>query len=421
MLNGKILIGITLLLLVVSMFSSNVDVVASKDMYEKKLCGDLEEMDISGSAKDSLLYMVRQSRLQYLREHEDVLSNNIGPYHSYEEMTDLLHELESNYSDTMMLSSLGRTYEGREIWMVKLSDDVEMDEEEEPDVLLMGAHHGNEKPSFEVLIYFIVHVVENYGRMNTDDDMDGLLNEDPIDGVDNDGDGMVDEDPSEDRVRDVVNNTEIYIIPMVNPDGVEAGTRKNRSPNHGPFGFRREITSYGVDLNRNYNYHWFFLYLFPGRYLGATHYDDRSNVYRGEYPFCESETRAVKRFVDTHSVVISVSYHTYGELILYPWGYTTRSPWDKDVFVSIGENISNINKYFLTQSVYLYPTLGDADDWLYGRKGVIAYTIELGRSYAPGDPEVVSEMCFTHVGVNLYVCEVSHSIFSYGKNCFGSH
>ena len=95
---------------------------------------------------------------------------------------------------------------------------------------------------------------------------------------------------------------------------------------------------------------------------------------------------------------------------MYPWGYTRFPAKDKPLFVSIGENISQINKYTLSQSVHLYPTLGDACDWLYGRKGVIPYTIELGRSYAPNDPEILLDMSITHVGVNLYACERSEEL-----------
>jgi murein tripeptide amidase MpaA len=174
-------------------------------------------------------------------------------YYTYDEMTILLQQLAQNHSEFMHLESLGTTFQGRDIWLVKLSDNV-ADDEAEPEVLLMGAHHGDEKPSFEVLIYFIKYVAEKANMPNTDDDGDGLINEDMFDGIDNDGDGAVDEDPSEDRVRTILNETEIYIIPMVNPDGVEFEWRKNRAPNYGPDGTASYITSYGVDLNRNYGF-----------------------------------------------------------------------------------------------------------------------------------------------------------------------
>jgi carboxypeptidase T len=316
----------------------------------------------------------------YLKEitNPAVSQTTTGLYHTYEEMTVLLHNLAENHSDIMSLFSIGTTFEGRDLWMVKLSDNVNQ-EENEPGVLLMGAHHGNEKPSYEVLIYFIEFMIENYEN-NTND------------------------------VREVINNTQIFILPMVNPDGVEAGTRKNREPNYGPFGLKSEITSIGVDLNRNYGYKWFLLFFFPQWYLGSTDYHDTSEVYRGERPFSEKETQAIRGFVDTHEIAICITYHTYGELVMYGWGYTTRPIKDQAVAISIGENITRINNYTLEPETDLYPTLGDVCDWLYGEHDVLSFTIELAKSYAPSNPGILVKICSTHANVNLYVCQRSESL-----------
>jgi hypothetical protein len=257
--------------------------------------------------------------------------------------------------------------------MVKLSDHVGEDEDE-PEVFFMGAHHGNEKPSYEVLIFFIQFIVDHYENKTS-------------------------------NVQEVINNTELYILPMVNPDGVETITRKNCAPNYGPFGLQKKVTSIGVDLNRNYNYKWFYYFLNPWRYYRATSLTDRSNVYLGESPFCENETQAIKSFIETHHIIISLSYHTSGELVLYPWGYTQNPPNDKLVFVSIGENISKFNNYTLAQGIELYPTLGDFDDWGYGDHGIFSFTIELGTEQVTSDPQDLLEMCKSHVNVNLYVCQ----------------
>ena len=333
-------------------------------------------------------------------------------YYNYQNMTDLFFNLVANNSEIMLLESLGTTYEGREIWMVKLSDNVN-ENEEEPGIFLMGAHHGNEKPSYEVLIYFIKHMVENYYKKNTDDDKDGLLNEDIIDGFDNDGDGLIDEDPSEDRVREIINNTQIFLIPMVNPDGVEfgeKGSRKNRVPNHGPFGFKKEITSYGVNLNRNYGYDWIYYYLFPFNYNLFSNLLDRSPNYRGPHPFSENETKAIRSFVENHKINISLSYHTYSEIMFYPWYHTSKLTPDEDLFISIGENMSRINKYpLLTGRKYIIPryggTLGTVENWLYGKYKIIAFTMELCKTRAPTDPAVVFDTCLKNIGVDLYICE----------------
>jgi carboxypeptidase T len=363
---------------------------------------------LNSSTSENKVAHVRESKLHELQNNLPTVTD-AGIYHTYDEMTTYLKTLESNNPDIMRLSSLGKTYEDRDIWLGKLSDNVS-DTEDEPEVLLMGAHHGNEKPSYEVLIYFIQHMIQNYSLKNTDNDGDGKVNEDPIDGKDNDQDKYIDEDPSEERVREVINNTEIYLIPMLNPDGVEAGTRKNRAPNYGSFGFNKKITSYGVDLNRNYGHRWFFLFFFPKFYSGATSYGYNSSVYRGEKPFCEVETQAVKQLVNNRNFKLCLTYHTYGQLILYPWGYTRFPAKDKRTFESIGKDIKKINNYTLSQSVYLYPTIGDATDWLYGKRGVLSYTIELGTEFAPTNPETLKQICITHVGVNLFICEKAEMI-----------
>lgn len=345
---------------------------------------------------------------------ENTSTTNGYEYYTYPKMTSLLHNLSENHSDIMTLSSLGKTYEGRDIWMVKLSDNPSVDEDE-PGVLLMGAHHGNEKPSYEVLIYFINYVLERYSMEETDDDGDGQINEDIIDGFDNDNDGKIDEDPSEERVRNAVDNTQIYIIPMVNPDGVSYNWRKNREPNYGADGTNDEITSYGVDLNRNYGYMWNIVYLFPNNYFLEYITNEETWVYRGEEPFSEKETQAVKSFVETHDVSISLSYHDYGEFMLFPWMHTSRRTPHETLFRSIGENMSKINKYDLRiygqygEREYLIPryqgTPGSSENWLYGEHEILSFTMELCKHRPERYEPYVLDACWKHVGVNLYVCE----------------
>ncbi len=341
------------------------------------------------------------------------INNTKDPYQYYnhQQMTDLLQNLSISYPEFLKVESIGRSYEKRDIWLVKLSDNVNIDEDE-PGVLLMGAHHGNEKISFEILIYFIKYAAETYTKPNTDDDNDGSINEDVIDGFDNDNDGLIDEDPSEDRLREVINNTQIFLIPMVSPDGVEANTRKNCVPNYGPFGFSKEITSYGVNLNRNYGYKWYLYYLLPFNYNFFFNSLDTSFNYKGTHPFSENESRAVRDFVIDQNISISLSYHSFSEIIIYPWGYTSKKTPDEELFYSIAENMSKINKYRIYKGGdYVIPryggTIGTSEDWLYGNRGIISYTMELCKEYAPKSPTVVFDACWKHVGVNMYVCERS--------------
>jgi hypothetical protein len=137
---------------------------------------------------------------------------------------------------------------------------------------------------------------------------------------------------------------------------------------------------------------------------------DSSSGYGGVKPFSENETKAVKQFVETHNLSISISYHSYGEYIFIPWCYTSKPTKDEQVFVSIGENISSINKYDLVPvnepRFPIFPrSIGLSEDWLYGEHNILAFLIELGTSFAPTNTSQVMNLCQMHTGVNLYVCE----------------
>lgn len=281
----------------------------------------------------------------------------------------------------MNLTSIGKTYQGRDIWLVKLSRNV-THEENEPNLLFMAAHHGNEKPGYEVLLYFIHAMTENYTQPGEDGD----------------------------QARHALNTTQIFLIPMVNPDGVEANTRKNMVPNHGPFGLSKNITSYGVNLNRNYADPWYLYYLLPHEYGCLFCLMDNSANYHGPYPFSENETRAVKSVAESHNFSISISYHTYGEFIVYPWMHTSKPTPDEATFISLGENMSKINHYELdTGHNYKIPryggTLGTSENFLYRDCGVYAFTMELCPTRAPTDPVFMHQLCLNQTAVQLYLCQ----------------
>jgi len=342
-------------------------------------------------------------------------------YFTYDEMTKFLQSLAVNHSDIMHLESIGKTYKGRQIWLVKLSDDVQVEDANEPGVLFMGAHHGNEKPGFEVVIRFIEYMVNKYGLADMDDDGDGLINEDDIDGVDNDNDGLVDEDPSESRVTAIVDSTEIYCVPMVNPDGVEAYTRTNQAPNYGSDGKSDTITSYGVDLNRNYGFLWNLPRLKPLDYGYPFISNDQYGNFRGESPFCENETKAIKELVErVGQISISLSYHDYGQFMLFPWMHSSMHNPDEKLFRSIGYNMSRINGYELCiygqfgEREYLIPrltgTVGCSENWLYGVHGILAFTVELCSRRTEYNVSKVRETCWDNIGVDMYVCERAQTV-----------
>lgn len=381
-------------------------------------------------------------------------------YYDYDTMAELLHEIALNHSEITALYSIGVTYEGRDIWALKISDNP-LEYENEPEVLFTGAHHGREWPSYEVPLYFLRYLVENYGKTAVDNDQDGQVNEDVYDGVDNDGDGQIDEDENEARITWLIDNRQIWIVPMVNPDGVsysheqrESGRvtddnllwRKNREPNRNPVtGDPYPETMggkdmWGVDLNRNYGFHWGELgyqgntdpsredYIGPvdkidqdnDRRLNEDRMDNQDNDGDGKIDedirggFSATETRAIKRLVEEHDFVIALNFHTYGDVIYWPWVWTLELTPDEDLFFSLAKEMSRYNGYDYRnmseraqQSLSRHPPVdGDSNDWMYGKENILSYTIEIGTQFIPPEEEIL-EICKKHVGANLFVVEVA--------------
>jgi murein tripeptide amidase MpaA len=178
----------------------------------------------------------------------------------------------------------------------------------------------------------------------------------------------------------MVNHAEIWIVPMVNPDGHQYSVtnqrlwRKNRRNNGDG--------TFGVDLNRNYGYQWGG----PG-----SSGDTFSEIYRGSAPFSEPETQAVRDFLRQQRPASLISYHNYSQLVLYPWGYTNNPAPDEMVMhnlaVAMADRIRVVHnvRYTPEQSSDLYLASGDTTDWLYGEFGVPNFTIELRpQSAVPG-------------------------------------
>ncbi len=384
-------------------------------------------------------------------------------YFTYDSMIEALNYLEAKHPDIMRVYDLtgaiegnrmgipSETWQGRKVWAAKISDGVAQEPEyysdpTEADILIMGAHHGSEWTSFEVSMYFLFYLVENYGKEPTDNDRDGEINEDPIDGIDNDGDGVVDEDGIEGRATWLVDNREIWIVPMQNPDGVEADTRKNgRTSIPGVFG---DIPTDGVNTNRNYPFMWGSEYdpatgqtmdtpnpqgseyrgpkdghdddgdslrseeIRPGvfRYFNDPNYidedpvnnlDDDNDGKIDEDPdggFSEPETLAIGTLVENldwnndgrSDIIASISHHTFSELIIYPWGYSVDTTPHDALFQFMGEEMSQSNGYEVIQGPELYGTSGDVDDWLYGKHDIMAYTFELGTVRKVPEEELIN-------------------------------
>lgn len=346
--------------------------------------------------------------------HNKNISNNATKvdhfYSTYEELTDLLTKLHTQYPDIFTYYSLNKTYQGRDIWVVKISDNVQINESE-PQILFLGGVHGNERPGFQAVIFSFQAIVENYTTPCVNESFTA-------------------------RIRKIVNSTELFFIPMVNPDGIEAFTRKNCKPNPCLFGEQRLR---GVDINRNYDYNWKDAMIHPFHYIviprtlqqlkmllncSTNNYlfertairfpmtDITSWVgkgyYRGPYPFSENESRAVRDFLLRKNVTISVDYHIYGEKIVYPQPSNYINTTDNQIFLSLAQNISAINGYEINQRMNWSNFSGNFPYWAYTTFGMYPLTIELCDSNDQNqnpDEAALRELFYTHLLVNLYLSE----------------
>lgn len=327
-------------------------------------------------------------------------------YYSYNELTELLIQLQIDYPDIYNYSSLGKTWEGRDIWLVKISDNVTIDEEE-VEIFYTGGAHGDEKQGYQVVIYSIKAILENYTTINVNESFT-------------------------ERVRNIVNNTKLFFIPMVNPDGCEAGTRKNHRPNNCIFG---DTIFRGVDISRNSGYKWELQDQYPFRYRRSFPYLEKVNIkypifdfrsiigegcYRGPSPFSEPESKAIKQVVENNNISIYLDYHSAAYHICYGWAWCHDFPLtEESIMYSIAEDISNMTGYVIKRGG-LARVFGNMRDWMLDEYGILAFLIELPKTY--GDKPIIDilhgnrhpfpwknipilEVCQTHVLVNLYLAE----------------
>jgi hypothetical protein len=276
-------------------------------------------------------------------------------YHNYPEMVAEIKAVAAAHPDIVRLFSIGKSYEGRDLWAAKISDNPNADEHE-PEVLFDALHHAREHMTVEQALYLYRMLANDYSKYTT--------------------------------IRNLVNNEEIFIIFAMNPDGFRydltgspyRAWRKNRQPNPGS-------TAVGTDLNRNYDYRF--------GCCGGSSGNPASITYRGSKPFSAPETQAFRKFVDgrvengIQQLTEHITLHTNGELILWPFGYTktdipgdmTKGDWT--TFVKLGRGMAARNGYTPQQSSDLYITDGDQIDWLYGKHRIFSFTWELYPTETP--------------------------------------
>ncbi|NLI79081.1 MAG: zinc carboxypeptidase [Candidatus Riflebacteria bacterium] len=282
-------------------------------------------------------------------------------YFTYQTMLDALKGYVEKYPKICRLESIGKTFENRDIWALKVSDHPEKDEAE-PAVMVVGDHHSREWISVEVPMATIKALLEGYG--------------------------------ADERMTRLVDSREIWFIPMLNPDGMTYSQtkdrywRKNRRKN--------ADGSFGVDPNRNYGYKW--------ALIGSSNYPN-SDTYHGTGAFSEAETQAIRDLAAREKFSADISFHSYSELILYPWSFTSDQQCEHHaLFAKFAGEMANFNKYTPQQSSDLYPTGGDFDDYLYAEHKSLSFTFELATTFIPAATQI-APICAANVPAVLHLID----------------
>jgi hypothetical protein len=279
----------------------------------------------------------------------------------------------------LVIDSTLPTHNGNYVYYLRVAQNVAVLDTARPQVLYTALHHSREPNSMQALVYTLWWLLENYG---TDAEATYLLD-----------------------------HFTLFFVPCVNPDGY----LHNESTNPGGGGMWRKNRrnngngTIGVDLNRNYGYEW-------GYDNTGSSPNSSSDTYRGPSAFSEPETQSVKALCEANRFLLAFNYHTFSDLLIYPWGYieSFTTP-DQDEFEHYGSHLTEQNYYLYgtgDQTVN-YVTNGDSDDWMYGEQGtknkIYSMTPEAG---AEGDgfwpsPARILPLCVANHLANLRLAHLA--------------
>ena len=335
---------------------------------------------------------VLQSRLEAGRRAEltaDELPKDLvgrpapSYFRTYEQLKGALYDLQAKYPDLVEVRDIGDTWEktqgtaDRDVLALVLTNRTKAGDK--PSTMHIGGIHAREIANPELLMTFATQLLTGYGR-----DAEATM---------------------------LLDSRETVLVPMLNADG-HALVEKAFAGEKGGDLMKRKNTSGsdGVDLNRNYEYHW------GG--AGASS-SPRSETYRGPSAGSEPETKAIQSYWKAHKPDLFIDWHSYSKLNMYPWGDTKSPSKDHQAYKAIAEKFTTYNGYSPIQSVQLYPTTGTTDDHAYGAEGIPALAIETGSSFHQGDAEFAKTLR-ENLPVLTYAVKIADSPFTrvFGPDAF---
>ncbi|HID32559.1 MAG TPA: hypothetical protein EYP24_04200 [bacterium (Candidatus Stahlbacteria)] len=299
---------------------------------------DYDKIDdlIASGFKVKLLYKDYRDATRWVLELED-----FGYYHSYTEMCAALESLARDYPSIARMETLGFSVQNRAIVALKVTDNPGV-EEPEPTFIFDGDIHGNEIIGGEVVLAQAKKLCYDYG--------------------------------SDTLITRLVDEGETWLVPILNPDGMVAGSRYNAN---------------WVDLNRDFGYQW-----------GATG--------NSPSPFSQPETKVRRDLLLNNYSLNSVTFHSGTKLYIYPWGFTGRiATPDSARMAYIAQRYVQFFPVPYGQIArILYSVYGGSTDFFYGCFGDLAPAVELSNYYAP-PPSQIDTICNMNVRGMVELMRVS--------------
>ena len=336
-------------------------------------------------------------------------------YNDYAGIADILQKIVKAYPGLAKLESIGKSYEGRDLWCIAITDYSKGDATKKPGMYIDGNIHSNEVQGSEFAMYTAWYLTENFndnkfikelladkifyivptinpdardsffkkpnnassprsGVIPIDNDMDGLVDEDGYDDLDGDGNivqmrrknpnGRYKVDPTNPNRMIAVGPDETGDYEMLGLEGID---------NDGDGQVNEDGAAFEYDPNRDWGWNW-----------------QPNNIQNGayKYPFSLPENRAVMEFVMKHpNIAAGQSYHNAGGMILRGPGaaedVNTYNAADIQVYDVIGKKGEEIIPGYKYLVVYkdLYSVFGGELDWFYGGRGIYTFTNELWTPY----------------------------------------
>ncbi len=301
---------------------------------------------------------------------------SMGGYYTFAEVLQQLDSMRLLYPSLITAKApIGYSNEGREIWSVKISDNADA-EEGRPQVLYTALHHAREPGGMMTVLYYMWYLLEHYG--------------------------------SDPQATYLVNNREMWFVPVVNPDGYVY----NQTTNPVGGGFWRKNRrnngdgTFGIDLNRNYGT--FTMWNAPN---GGSSTSTGSDTYRGPSPFSEPETQAIDAFMRLHDIRACLNFHTYGQYLIYPWGFLSSESPDSLTYREFAYDMVRTNRHATGTDLQTvnYSTRGNSDDYMFGdvtKPVTFAMTPECGTSFWPPSNQILP-IALENLDMNFYASFVA--------------